>query len=91
MLDTPFRTRLGRLFTIGSRKRSYVDWNKSGMLLDLAEFCRASETTYDENERLSLIFEGRRQVWLRIVQHLHLTDAQLLALFTGKPPQSLQD
>lgn len=54
------------------------------VLADLSKFCRANETCVVPNNRdLSLVLEGRREVWLRIQQHLHLTDEQLLALFSG--------
>jgi len=38
------------------------------VLADLAEFCRASEATFDpkEDARTHAFREGRREVWLRI-------------------------
>lgn len=86
-MDThrPLRSRLGRVFRLGERKRAYQLWNKGGMLLDLAEFCRANETTFHDDARHHARLEGRREVWLRIVQHLHLTDEQLMRLYAGQP------
>lgn len=55
------------------------------VLKDIARFCRAHESTHDANERDSLIFEGRRQVWLRIQEHLRLTPDQLWELYSGRP------
>lgn len=55
------------------------------VLKDLARFCRAHESTHDANERDSLIFEGRRQVWLRVQEHLRLTPDQLWELYSGRP------
>lgn len=57
------------------------------VLLDLAEFCRANESCYHEDPRTHARLEGRRDVWLRIQEHLHLTPAQLMALFQGRPLQ----
>jgi hypothetical protein len=55
------------------------------VLKDLARFCRAHESTHDANERDSLVFEGRRQVWLRLQEHLRLTPDQLWELYSGRP------
>jgi len=59
------------------------------VLIDLARFCRANESTLAtskdgrvDTERM-LVLNGRREVWLRIQQHLGLTPEQLLALYTG--------
>lgn len=55
------------------------------MLMDLATFCRANETCVipGDGDR-TLVLEGRREVWLRIQQHLNLTSQQLFVLYTGK-------
>lgn len=54
------------------------------VLEDLAKFCRANESCVVPGDRdRSLILEGRREVWLRIQQHLHLTPEQLMALFNA--------
>lgn len=61
---------------------------QSGAVLkDLARFCRAHESTHEADARDSLIFEGRRQVWLRIEHHLQLTPEQLWELYSGRPAQ----
>lgn len=58
------------------------------LLADLSKFCLANETTiqFDAQGRVDqnkiLIAEGRREVWLRIQQHLNLTGPQLWELFT---------
>lgn len=54
-------------------------------LVDLASFCRAGETTFHTDPQIAAAQEGRRQVWLRITQHMNLTTEQLYALYTGKP------
>lgn len=55
------------------------------VLEDLAVFCRANETcvVVGDHDR-SQVLEGRREVWLRINQHLHLSPEQLFELYTGK-------
>ena len=46
------------------------------VLRDLTRFCRGKMTT-----KADPILEGRRQVYLRIMQHQELTREQLRALF----------
>lgn len=56
------------------------------VLEDLAQFCRAHSSTYDPDPRLADRLDGRREVWLRLQQHLQLTDQQLWSLY--KIPRS---
>lgn len=70
------------------RKQSYqIAFNTSDGRLwldDLARFCRASETCVIPGDRdRTLVLEGRREVWLRIQNHLGLTNEQLLMLYGG--------
>ena len=51
------------------------------VLDDLAKFCRAHESTFHANHSVSGRLDGRREVWLRIQQHLRLTDDQLWELY----------
>ena len=53
------------------------------VMRDLAEFCRATETTFHTDPRAHAALEGRREVFLRIQNHLHLSQEQLFALTTG--------
>lgn len=68
------------------RKRAYQlafpDPKNSEVLKDLARFCRANATCYDDNDRRHAIAEGRREVWLRIQQHLDLQPDQLYEIYT---------
>lgn len=57
------------------------------VLADLARFCRANQTTFHSDSRVHAVAEGRREVWLRISQHLNLTDEQLWQLY-GQPTRS---
>jgi hypothetical protein len=54
------------------------------VLADLAEFCRARETTFHPDERLHAVLEGRREVWLRINKYLNLTDREIQSLIEKK-------
>jgi hypothetical protein len=47
------------------------------VLEDLAVFCRANESTFHPDPRVHAVAEGRREVWLRIQEHLQLTPEQL--------------
>jgi hypothetical protein len=71
------------------RKRNYqaAFTSPAGLevLADLAVFCRANETCFHEDARLHAVAEGRREVFLRIQKHLHLSSEQLHALYAGKP------
>jgi hypothetical protein len=54
------------------------------VLEDLARFCRANETCVVPGDTMkTYILEGRREVWLRIQQHLRLTPEQLFALYNA--------
>ena len=59
------------------------------VLADLARFCRANETTFHTDPRLHASLEGRREVWLRIQQHLNMTAHEVYKHATGGsvPPQ----
>ena len=82
---------------IRSRKRTYqlAFGTPAGqdVLMDLAKFCRANASTFHEDPRLHAVLEGRREVWLRIANHLNLTTDQLYALYMGAParPQGVED
>jgi len=51
------------------------------VLVDLARFCRASQSTFHPDARLAAQLDGRREVYLRICQHLKLTEDQLWSLY----------
>jgi hypothetical protein len=51
------------------------------VLADLRRFCRASVPTADVNNvNSTYLLEGRREVWLRIIAHLNLTDEDVVKL-----------
>ena len=68
-----------------SRRWAYINTfnNPVGekVLKDLSQFCRAHEITFHENERVDALLQGRREVWLRIQQHLKLSDEELWRLY----------
>lgn len=57
------------------------------VLADLARFCRANQSTFHTDERAHALLEGRREVWLRIAQHLNLSPEELFALYSGVDPR----
>jgi len=69
-----------RSFLFG-RKRAYeITFNgvqADEVLADLAKFCRATESTFHTDPRVAAVMEGRREVWLRIMHHLKLTNEQI--------------
>lgn len=73
---------------LGERRQQYrtVFDNPVGLevLVDLAKFCRAHESTFHPDPRAAAMLDGRREVWLRIQQHLKLTDDQIWAVFGEK-------
>lgn len=54
------------------------------VLADLAKFCRAHETTFHPDPNVAHRLDGRREVWLRIQQHLNLSQEDLWHLYNGK-------
>jgi hypothetical protein len=54
------------------------------VLKDLAAFCRGNLSTFNPDPRIHAVLEGRREVWLRIKNHLELTDAQLYKIYARK-------
>lgn len=52
------------------------------VLIDLAPFCCAMSACKDEREA------GRRDVWLRIQQHLHMSPEELTVLFARLGPEA---
>lgn len=72
---------------IASRKGAYLAvFDPSGtqtdiVLDDLAKFCRANQSTFHPDARAHALMEGRREVYLRIQEHLKLTNEQLSKLY----------
>lgn len=54
------------------------------VLKDLARFCRAHESTGSKDALIAARLDGRREVWLRIQQHLNMNPDQLWELYSGR-------
>ena len=67
-----------RLFDLESQDAQIV-------LADLDRCCRATQTTVTPDDRASLVLEGRREVWLRLQQHLQMDEESLWRLVDGRP------
>lgn len=79
-------------FLVGRKQAYQITFNLENkhdkeVLADLAKFCRAHDTTFHPDARLNSVLEGRREVWLRIQQHLNLSSDDLWELYSGKPKQ----
>jgi hypothetical protein len=64
---------------------------------DLRKFCRATTSTVVINpttgmvdERATFVAEGRREVWLRITQHLNISDADLYRIMERDQEQQIE-
>ncbi len=53
------------------------------VLRDLMLFCRAHQSCFHQDPRVHAVLEGRREVYLRIRNHLNLTEEQAFAVFGG--------
>ena len=64
-------------------RQSFETPHGDKVLVDLAKFCRAHETTFHPDcDRKSAVLEGRREVWLRIQNNLNLSQEALWQLYT---------
>lgn len=50
------------------------------VLKDLSRFCRAHTSTFHPDARAHAVLEGRREVWLRIQEHLKLSSEEVWQL-----------
>lgn len=77
---------------LGDRRYAYRATFKGPLaevvLKDLARFCRAHSSTMHVDPRAHALAEGRREVWLRLQNHLQLTPDQLWELYQGAPKES---
>jgi hypothetical protein len=71
---------------LNQRKRAYeLTFNTESnsvktVLQDLAEFCRAGESTFHTDPRIHAALEGRREVWLRIQKYIQSSPDELWEL-----------
>lgn len=66
--------------TFASDKNVYA----KTVLEDLARFCKANETNFHPDPRVHAALEGRREVYLRIMNHLNLDPDALVKMFLKK-------
>ncbi|MCA9340118.1 MAG: hypothetical protein KDA17_04360 [Candidatus Saccharibacteria bacterium] len=72
---------------IRRRKQAYAHTFKDGdrfasdVLADLSKFCRGGETTFHIDQRFNDVLQGRREVFLRICNHLGLDERELYEKF----------
>ena len=74
-----------------TRKQAYQgtfnlnDFGNQMVLADLMVFCRGNESCVIPGDtHTTAVLEGRREVWLRIQNHLHLTPDQMYQLYHSK-------
>jgi hypothetical protein len=81
-----FSPRYERPFDLVQQRADYRRIPQS-VLMDLAEFCGAIDPMPEKDVDLYKLgrIAGRRDVWLRLQQHLCLTEAEVYALMMGKP------
>jgi hypothetical protein len=65
-------------------KLTFSDPKNNEVLKDLAKFCRANTSCFNADPRLHALAEGRREVWLRITNHLNLQPDELYEIY-NKP------
>jgi hypothetical protein len=61
------------------------------VLADLGKFCRSDSTCFHEDPRIHAALEGRREVFLRIQQHLNLGAEELAKLYGAVVPKITGD
>lgn len=65
-------------------KRAFGHYAGQAVLIDLAKFCRAERSCFDPDPRIHAVLEGRREVFIRITNHLRLNEKQLYAIYSGQ-------
>lgn len=72
---------------LSDRQRAYQltfsQEHAKAVLEDLAKFCRANQSTFHQDARIHAVLEGRREVYLRIKEHLDLSPESFLARYGG--------
>jgi hypothetical protein len=67
-------------------QRTFDNPEGKKVLADLRRFCGATAPTADvSNVNATYMREGRREVYLRIMHHLNLTDEQVMRLVEDYP------
>lgn len=78
------------------KKRHYqLTFNKQQpsdmiVLADLEKFCRANESTFNNDPLTMAYLNGRRDVLLHVLNYLNLTTEQIVQLHAGNVPAVLE-
>ena len=91
-----FLNRLGQKFSLPDRRAAYRNFRRAphaaDILADLAEYTAALEPAPATGDLfVQGRFAGRRDVFLRIMQHCHLTEEELFNLYAGRPLSEKKD
>ena len=54
------------------------------VLEDLSRFCRAAKSTAHVDPHMAARLDGRREVWLRLQDHLNLSTEEMYRLYHGQ-------
>lgn len=74
------------VFRSRSYKQTFDGPSGKKVLADLRRFCSASTPSADVNNvHATYLREGRREVWLRIMAHLNLTEEDIYNLTEDYP------
>ena len=70
-------------------QRAFKGASREALLHDLSRFCRAHHSCVVPGDRdRTLLLEGRREVWLRIQEHITLSIVELAELYGAVQLQS---
>jgi hypothetical protein len=69
-----------RSYRVVFQPEGVIDRDREIVLADLREFCCANRTTFSADPYQAARLQGRREAWLRIVQHLNLDEAAIIKL-----------
>lgn len=75
------------LDVISERQKAYqiafLGKGVASMVEDLRKFCRADETCFHPDPRVHAVLEGRREVWIRIQEHLTVDPTALVEKYNS--------
>ncbi len=81
-----FYTWTGRKFFLPELQQAYRQI-PALVLKDLADYCKVYHVdgSFDPDPHIHARNEGRRQVFQRVLNHIHLDDQQIMALMMDRP------
>lgn len=88
MRKRAYQLTFGNNRIVTSLKRAYAvcfgNYAGQEVLMDLTRYCHAVRPTWSDDARHHARLEGRREVFLRMTEHMHLSPEELLALYDRK-------